>query len=190
MMMKSYVANNKDEFIIPTDELIRMCAEVRFKLEKMGYDTKSPSSKHYKYRGLSDMASEMIIEKVNEYSDAHCDGIVDAELMHGEQKHEFGRNPQTWFYEQTWVKLYDGKNTMYVDATMSQFVDMYKDRYSLPSAYVSKYIPPIYLPDKYHPYFKTKNEFRRKLYKLWIDYVIYPIGEIWYKISPKIVVNI
>jgi hypothetical protein len=139
---------------------------------------------------LCNIVSHAIIERVKEYTDMHKI-TVSARMIHGEQRHIFGRNPQTWFMEHTWVKLFDGENTVYVDATLEQFTELYKDTYSsLPKVYVSNRIFPMFLPDDEHPYFSTNNMIMKKLYQFWFNNVIYNIGMLWYKIKPKIVVSV
>ena len=177
------------KFVISEKELITIGAEVRDELSK-SYDISNPKSKYYRCRGLCDIASQAIIDRVKAYADIHKI-TVSAGMMHGEQKHIFGRNPQTWFMEHTWVKLFDGKNTVYMDATLEQFTELYKDRYTfLPRVYISNKIFPMFLPDIEHPYFSTDSKIMKKLYQFWFNNVIYNIGTLWYKIKPKAVVDV
>lgn len=172
------------KFAIPLRDIAKMCLDARLKLSKE-FDVVSPESENYGYQGLCDSSCEIVVDCLEDYVKNNSGLIIKFKYIHGEQRHKFGVNPQIWFYEHTWLELDDGENIIYVDPTMSQFSEVYKEHLGesqFKLVYLNNEPPSTYLRDRDNLAFK--KGIVRKLYKIWFNYIIYPIGCLIYKMRP------
>ena len=105
------------------------------------------------YRGLCDLAHEMLVDTINLYNLRHGTEYI-VNQYHGELKHTLGSNPKDWQYQHTWSSITekDGSSEVFVDCTCQQFQWKYGD--GIPDYYISTEPPHWFYPDNKNPYFK------------------------------------
>lgn len=114
-----------------------------------------PSSPHYRFAGLCDVASEMVIDRLKSV-DGYGPSFT-AETVHGEQRHSTRIRSTLWGIEHTWLEIrFSDPNapTIYVDPTCDQFHKLYPE---IPPFYVGTEPPEWFLPDRDNLYFKVHS---------------------------------
>lgn len=104
-----------------------------------------------RFTGLCDIASAMVILRIKDYLinngfTTPGDFIVDS--IHGEQRHSTAIESRFWILQHTWACLKIHNDLIYIDATCSQFNNIYDD---MPDYYVSTIPPKWFYPDRDNP---------------------------------------
>lgn len=122
------------------------------------YSFHTENGKHENYRGLCDIATDMVLERINMYMETYFKHL-DFELhdKHGEQRHNPKISSENWVLQHTWGYFRIGSKEIYIDPTSSQFKDIWDD---IPDFYVSTDPPKWYYDDRKNPAF---NGITRKL---------------------------
>ncbi len=130
----------------------------------MQYNILSGENKNFS--GLCNLASEMILQRLKDYSDSS--NKIKTKLIHGEQ------NPNLAGYkaiEHTWAEIYWQETKFYVDATSQQFQYIYAD---IPDYYISTKPPKWFLADRDNPEIqKLKVQYKQDVH--WVE----PIHSVW-----------
>lgn len=133
------------------DRLIEpIVLEVRKELAKE-YDIND--NLYYKYTGLCDIASKMIKDKLCREKAKFSYNSLEVILLHGEQKHSIKLNSRYWYLQHTWCMVKFSGYKIYVDATSSQFQNIYND---IPDYYISPNKPKWFYWDGDNPVFGNK----------------------------------
>lgn len=114
------------------------------------------------YRGLCDVATKMVLDRINEYMKAHFNYMnFETITKHGEQRHCPEILSTNWVYQHTWGCLRVGTREIYIDPTCGQFNDIWDD--ALPDFYISEEPPRWFYDDRKNPAF---NGITRKINEL------------------------
>lgn len=146
--------------------------DVRQELREYYHDPMiEPSSPNYRFTGLCDVASEMIIDRLKSINGYGSNFTV--RIVHGEQKHSVRIRSCLWPIEHSWVEIeiVGQRRKLYVDATCEQFHRLYP---GIPSFYVGVEPPAWFLADRDNLYISwpRSNWLARKTkaFVRWIEY--------------------
>lgn len=138
----SYRRTVVNTFIPIIDEVRKEIAET--------HDVESKDSDFYRYTGLCDYASSMIVSKINSLNEDRNNPDFIAGTVHGEQKHSPRIESKYWAEQHTWVAVLLCRLNcfIFIDPTSSQFKRLYSD---IPDIYISMRPPKWFYPDRKNP---------------------------------------
>lgn len=186
---------NRDIDLLELATAEQIMHNIRIDLMKK-YDVSNPNSEHFKFKGLCNEASIMLINAIKTTFNSCGEDQYTVESIHGELAHIPEIESKYWPMQHTMVHLYKDTYEIYIDPTCDQFSDICP---GITFGYIGWDIPKWFLPDENNwlwksPFNKINNNWKIKR-KIEFDnqeiYVKSPIldhivYDIWGHISDKL----